>query len=137
MFKIHNEVRRLSANEKLQYKNEGYITGLPVFADKAKAYVVKLQSGDKDCRKLWQKFINISIAHSEAIYRDLNVTLKSNDIRPESSYNDDLDNILNDLKHKNLAVEDQGAQVVFLDELADKIVKTNNINNIDFVSSVS
>ena len=36
MFKIHNEVRRLSANEKLQYKNEGYITGLPVFADKAK-----------------------------------------------------------------------------------------------------
>ena len=92
----------------------------PIFADKARAYVVKLQSGDKDCRKLWQKFINISIAHSEAIYRDLNVTLKSNDIRPESSYNDDLDNILNDLKHKNLAVEDQGAQVVFLNELADK-----------------
>jgi|TARA_B110000503_G_scaffold67021_1_gene105101 arginyl-tRNA synthetase len=92
----------------------------PSFADKARGYVVKLQSGDKNCRKLWQQFIDISIDHSEAIYCDLNITLKPTDIRPESSYNDDLNSILNDLKHKNLAVEDQGAQVVFLDELADK-----------------
>ena len=31
MFKISNDIRRLSENEKLQYKNDGYITGLPVF----------------------------------------------------------------------------------------------------------
>jgi len=90
------------------------------FADKARDYVVKLQSGDKYCQKLWQQFINISIAHSEAIYRDLNVTLTNADIRPESFYNKDLSDILTDLKNKKLAVQDQGAQVVFLDELADK-----------------
>jgi len=92
----------------------------PSFADKARNYVVKLQSGDEHCRKLWQQFINISVAHSESIYRDLNVTLKHSDIRPESAYNDDLANVIHDLQQQNLAVEDQGAQVVFLEELADK-----------------
>lgn len=90
------------------------------FADKARNYVVKLQSGDPHCRKLWQQFIDISVAHSEAIYRDLNVTLQHTDIRPESAYNDDLADIMADLQQQELAVEDQGAQVVFLQELADK-----------------
>ena len=90
------------------------------FANKARDYVVKLQAVDEHCRKLWQQFINISIAHSEDIYRDLNVTLRHGDIRPESAYNPDLPVIINDLQTQNLAVEDQGAQVVFLEELADK-----------------
>ena len=38
----------------------------------------------------------------------------------ESAYNDDLPNVISDLKAKGLAVEDQGAQVVFIPELADK-----------------
>ena len=92
----------------------------PAFAEKARHYVVKLQSGDAHCRKLWQQFIDTSVAHSEAIYRDLNVTLKHTDIRAESAYNDDLANILGELQQQQLAVEDQGAQVVFLQELADK-----------------
>jgi arginyl-tRNA synthetase len=90
------------------------------FANKARKYVVKLQSGDENCLKLWKKFIDISIAHSESIYLNLNVTLKPSDIRPESFYNDDLKGILVDLENQNLAKEDQGAKVVFLDELADK-----------------
>ena len=90
------------------------------FANKAREYVIKLQSGDENCLKLWKKFIDISIAHSESIYLNLNVTLKPSDIRPESFYNDDLKGILVDLENQNLAKEDQGAKVVFLDELADK-----------------
>ena len=35
MFKISENVRRLSDNEKLQYENDGYITGLPVFSNDA------------------------------------------------------------------------------------------------------
>ncbi len=90
------------------------------FAEKARHYVVKLQSGDEHCRKLWQQFINTSVAHSEAVYLNLNVTLKHSDIHPESAYNDDLANVIQDLQRQQLAVEDQGAQVVFLQELADK-----------------
>lgn len=90
------------------------------FADKARAYVVKLQSGDQHCQELWQQFIDISVAHSEEIYQLLNVTLKHEDIRPESAYNDDLQPVVADLQAAGLCREDQGAQVVFLQELADK-----------------
>ena len=47
------------------------------FDDRARDYVVKLQSGDAECLKLWQQFIDISIAHSEEIYDQLNVTLSA------------------------------------------------------------
>ena len=92
----------------------------PAFADKARGYVVRLQSGDAHCLALWQQFIDISVAHSEAIYRQLNVTLNAEHIRPESAYNDELSNIVETLSQAGLATEDQGAQVVFLEELADK-----------------
>ena len=48
----------------------------PEFADKARAYVVKLQSGDAHCSKLWQKFIDVSVAHNIDIYKQLNVGLR-------------------------------------------------------------
>lgn len=92
----------------------------PGFADKARNYVVKLQSGDQHCHALWQQFIDISIAHSEAIYRQLNVTLSAEHIYPESAYNDDLAGVVTSLQKLGLAKEDQGAMLVFLDELADK-----------------
>jgi arginyl-tRNA synthetase len=92
----------------------------PEFADKARAYVVKLQSGDAHCRKLWQKFIDVSVAHNIDIYKQLNVGLREEHIAAESSYNDDLDNVINELVAQGLAQESEGAKVVFLDELADK-----------------
>ena len=88
------------------------------FADKSRDYVVKLQSGDAHCQKLWQLFIDTSVKHSEEVYRKLNVTLGHDHIKPESAYNDMLAPIVDELKAKGIAVEDQGALVVFLHELA-------------------
>ena len=90
------------------------------FADRARADVVKLQSGDADSAKLWKQFIDISIAHSEEIYSKLNVSLKRSDIMGESAYNDDLSAVIDELMAKEIAVEDQGAKVVFIDEMANK-----------------
>ncbi|MCW8107704.1 arginine--tRNA ligase [Alteromonas ponticola] len=90
------------------------------FADRAREYVVKLQSGDEKCITLWKQFIDISITHSEEVYDKLNVSLTRADIMGESAYNHDLANVVADLKEKGIAVEDQGAQVVFIPELADK-----------------
>lgn len=92
----------------------------PDFADTARDYVVKLQSGDANCLKLWQQFINVSVAHNSDIYRKLNVGLSAEHIKPESSYNDQLQSIVDDLSEQKLAVESDGAKVVFLDQLADK-----------------
>lgn len=90
------------------------------FADKSRDYVVKLQSGDSHCLTLWQLFIDTSVKHSRDVYATLNVTLTDADIKPESAYNSMLQGIVDDLKIKQLAVSDQGAEVVFLPELADK-----------------
>jgi len=90
------------------------------FADKSRDYVVKLQGGDAHCQKLWQLFIDTSVKHSEEVYRTLNVTLGHEHIKPESAYNPMLQPIVDDLKARGIAVEDQGALVVFLQELADK-----------------
>lgn len=92
----------------------------PNFADRARDYVVRLQSGDAHCRTLWQQFIDISLKHSEEIYQKLNVTLTRDDVRAESAYNDDLAGIVDALKAQGLAEENEGALVVFLQELADK-----------------
>ncbi|WP_226648463.1 arginine--tRNA ligase [Microbulbifer variabilis] len=90
------------------------------FADRAREYVVKLQSGDEQCLKLWKQFIDISISHCEEIYSKLNVTLKQEDVYAESQYNDDLPVLVKELLDRGIAVEDQGAIVVFLEEMADK-----------------
>ena len=92
----------------------------PDFADKARGYVVKLQSGDKHCRRLWQKFIKVSVAHSLEIYQQLNVGLLEAHIQPESAYKDSLKAVVDDLSHQGIAVDSDGAKVVFLPELADK-----------------
>ena len=90
------------------------------FADRARADVVKLQSGDADSAKLWQQFIDISIAHSEEIYNKLNVSLKRSDIMGESAYNSDLQTVVDELMAKEIAVESQGAKAVFINEMANK-----------------
>ncbi|MBU0912852.1 MAG: arginine--tRNA ligase [Gammaproteobacteria bacterium] len=90
------------------------------FADKSRDYVVKLQSGDAHCQKLWQLFIDTSIKHSDDVYKTLKVTLGHEHIKPESAYNAMLQPIVDSLKQQGLAVESEGALVVFLQELADK-----------------
>ncbi len=90
------------------------------FAQTARDYVVKLQSGDKDIMALWETFKQISLAHCQAIYQQLNTTLKPEHIRGESHYNRDLPVLVDELSKQQLAVDDNGAKVVFLPELADK-----------------
>ncbi|QCI15054.1 arginine--tRNA ligase [Pseudomonas putida] len=86
------------------------------FANRARGLVVKLQAGDADCMALWTRFKDISLSHCQKTYELLNVKLTMADVMGESAYNDDLANVVADLKAKGLLVEDQGAQCVFLDE---------------------
>ncbi len=85
------------------------------FADKAREYVVKIQSGDVHCLQLWQKFIDISLGHCEEVYEKLDVNLTRKDVRAESFYNDDLAQVVVDLKTKGILQESDGAQCVFLE----------------------
>ncbi|APB80038.1 TPA: arginine--tRNA ligase [Pasteurella multocida] len=92
----------------------------PVFAEKARNYVVKLQSGDEYCRTMWKKLVDITMQQNQHNYDRLNVTLTEKDVMGESLYNPMLSDIVADLKQQGLAVEDEGAFVVYLDEFKNK-----------------
>ena len=85
------------------------------FADKAREYVVKIQSGDEHCLKLWQKFIDISLRHCEDVYDKLCVKLTRDDVKAESFYNKDLPEVIEELLEKNMLTKSDGAQCIFLE----------------------
>ena len=85
------------------------------FANKSRAYVVKLQGGDEYCLGLWKQFIDMSLGHCEEVYGRLGILLTRDDVRAESSYNDELQPVLGQLKDKKLLVESDGAQCVFIE----------------------
>ncbi|WP_454256369.1 arginine--tRNA ligase [Pseudomonas sp. Marseille-Q8238] len=88
----------------------------PEFADRARQLVVQLQAGDAECLRLWHRFNDISLSHCQALYDRLGVKLTMADVKGESAYNDDLANVIADLKAKGLLSESDGAQCVFMDE---------------------
>ena len=92
----------------------------PAFADTAREYVVKLQSGDEAVLALWRQFVAMSLKHAQNVYNRLCVLLKPEDVRGESSYNADLQPVVDELLAGGLAVDDGGTKVVFLDEFKNK-----------------
>ena len=90
------------------------------FADTAREYVVKLQGGDAAVLALWKQFVEISLSHAQNVYDNLGLLLTPDDVAGESKYNDDLQVVVDDLSAKGLAVDDDGAKVVFLDEFKNK-----------------
>ncbi len=90
------------------------------FAEKARHYVVDLQAGNDYCLKLWKKLVDVTLAHNQENYDRLNVSLTPADVMGESAYNDSLPTIIRALENKGLLTEDQGAQVVFLNEFKNK-----------------
>jgi len=85
------------------------------FADTAREYVVKLQGGDEKCLRLWENFIDTSLSHCEEVYSRIGVKLTREDVKAESSYNDDLSEVVNILETKGLVTLSDGAKCVFLE----------------------
>ncbi|HDU3831825.1 TPA: arginine--tRNA ligase [Klebsiella aerogenes] len=90
------------------------------FAERARSYVVKLQGGDEYFLQMWRKLVDITMSQNQITYDRLNVTLTRDDVMGESLYNPMLPGIVADLKAKGMAVESEGATVVFLDEYKNK-----------------
>jgi arginyl-tRNA synthetase len=92
----------------------------PAFAERARNYVVKLQQGDPWCLSMWQKLVDVTMAQNQKAYDRMNISLSAKDTMGESMYNDQLPGVLETLKAKGLAKEDQGAWIVQLDEFKNK-----------------
>jgi len=85
----------------------------PSFADRARARVVALQSGDEATLALWRQFVDSSKRYMEGVFERLGVELVDADVRGESFFNDKLAAIAADLEGRGIAVIDDGALCVF------------------------
>jgi arginyl-tRNA synthetase len=90
------------------------------FATRARNLVVELQSGNEECLKLWSQFNETSLSHCQETYQRLGVSLTRADVRGESSYNDQLAVIVEELDKQGLLQQSQGAKCVFLDNFKNK-----------------
>ncbi len=85
------------------------------FATRARARVVLLQGGDPETLRLWAELVDLSKHYFNRIYSRLGVTLTDADLAGESTYNDALPGICEELEAAGLATMSDGALCVFLD----------------------
>ncbi len=103
--KFHNEAQNHSGME-----------------DEARAWFKKLEDGDPEARRIWEKCIAWSWKEFEGIYAKLGVTFTENDGRGygESFFEDKMKPVIEELEEKDLLkVGEEGAKLVFFpsDEL--------------------
>ncbi len=92
------------------------------FATKSREYVVKLQGGDESCLRLWNAFIEKSLEHCQEVYDSLGVKLDKSNVKSESSYNDDLANVVAQLEESGVAKESQGAKCIFFEDSENPLI---------------
>ena len=104
----------LPGAEELYLRANQHLDADADFADRARARVVALQSGDPDTLAVWRRLIEISERGFNQTYARLGVLLTDADIAGESSYNDELAGICADLAARGLAAKDADALVCFV-----------------------
>ncbi|MFR6259095.1 MAG: arginine--tRNA ligase, partial [Anaerovoracaceae bacterium] len=86
----------------------------PALEDEARAVFARLEQGEQEEVKLWQWFRDESLKEFNRVYDMLGITFDS--YNGESFYSDKMPRFVNELKDKGLLIEDDGAQIVKLDD---------------------
>ncbi|MEG0817341.1 arginine--tRNA ligase [Cetobacterium sp.] len=86
----------------------------PELEDQAREELKKLQDGDQENYRLWQEFIKVSLDEYEKLYSRMGITFDT--YYGESFYHNLMPGVVAELEEKKIAVEDQGAKVVFFAE---------------------
>ncbi|HEX6309545.1 MAG TPA: arginine--tRNA ligase [Longimicrobiales bacterium] len=85
----------------------------PAFAERARRRVVALQAGDWRTRHAWQLLVGQSEKYFLSVYGRLHVKLGADDFAGESTYNDLLQPVVDELAALGLLRESEGALCVF------------------------
>lgn len=86
----------------------------PELEDMARAELKKLQDGDKKNNALWKEFIEASLNEYNRLYSRMDIHFDT--YYGESFYHPMMPAVIDELVEKKIAVNDQGAKVVFFDE---------------------
>jgi arginyl-tRNA synthetase len=89
--------------------------GDQAFAALARARVVRLQAGDPETLRLWRELVELSRRYFNRVYGRLDVTFTDADLAGESTYNDQLAQVCDELEAAGIATMSEGALCVFLD----------------------
>ncbi|WP_250036161.1 arginine--tRNA ligase [Paractinoplanes maris] len=83
------------------------------FRTRARLRVVALQGGDEPSRAMWRRLVEQSERLFVADYERLGITLGRDDFAGESSYQDQLGSVVDELRARGLLVESEGALCAF------------------------
>ncbi|MDD6190036.1 MAG: arginine--tRNA ligase, partial [Firmicutes bacterium] len=86
----------------------------PELEDEARATFTKLENGEKEETELWQWFRDESLKEFSRVYDMLDIKFDS--YAGESFYSDKMPRFVKELADKGLMVEDEGANIVRLDD---------------------
>lgn len=86
----------------------------PSLEEQAREELRKVQTGDPVNLALWKEFIEYSMKEYEKVYNKLDIKFEL--VNGESFYNEMMPGVLETLKEKNIAKQDNEALVVFFDE---------------------
>jgi arginyl-tRNA synthetase len=92
----------------------------PKFAEGSREYVVGLQRGDPQVLSQWKEIVDLSLDECQKIYDSLGTTLMREHVCGESTYNDMLLGVVEELKKVGLAKESDGAVCVFPEGFKNK-----------------
>ncbi|MCB9662718.1 MAG: arginine--tRNA ligase [Alphaproteobacteria bacterium] len=93
----------------------------PALMEQARAETANLQAGEPRARSLWERFVAVSMAEFDQVYRRLGV--RFDETLGESAYDAMLPGVVDDLLARGIAVEDEGAVIVRFDEADGKGLK--------------
>lgn len=108
--------RRFGMGAKAQAELEEQVSGAEDAFRRAKDTLVKLQRKDPRTYAMWERIQRITMSVALDAMRRLRVHVADDHSAGESSYADELAPMIDDLVRRGIAVEDQGALVVRLDE---------------------
>ncbi len=86
----------------------------PELENVARAELKKLQDGDEKNNALWKEFIDASLKEYNRLYKRMDIHFDT--YYGESFYHPMMPEVIKELIERNIAVDDEGAKVVFFDE---------------------
>ena len=92
--------------------------------EEGRNWFAKLENGDVEARKIWQKCIDISLIEFNKVYQLLGV--KIDFVHGESFYEDKLENVTKEIINKGITKKSEGAIIVEFDNMPVAMLKKSN-----------
>jgi arginyl-tRNA synthetase len=110
-------VERFDLGPKARAELEEQVAGAEDAAARAREMLVRLQAGDPDAVAVWERIATVTMAECLRTCERLNTDIDEDDSAGESSYREELPQVVADLEQRGVAVESDGALVVPLEDV--------------------